>query len=446
MTVTDINNNTQTCTFIVEVVDVTPPAVECLPNITVANDLGECGAIVSYMLPTATDNCAVATVELTEGLASGQQFPVGETQMEITVTDTSGNQTTCLFTVTVNDTEAPVIECPVDQTLEADGNCEAIIPDYTSLVETWDNCSTEFTLVQLPAPGETAVGEQLVAVTVTDDAGNSTICGFMLEVVDTTAPQIECAEDMVQVDSIVLYQLPQVTDNCYAELELIEGLAPGEEFDHGYTTVTYTATDAYGNADTCSFEILVNTPPVGVNDSLILESHIDQTEFNVLENDIDVDGDELTLTDAWTSSDDTEVWIEEDGTIEYEVYEEWCGTDTITYEMCDQYGACTQALLIIEVECYNGIVVPEGFSPNGDVINDKLEIHGILHFPEARVEIYNRWGRAVYKTVGYQNDWEGFSTDALTIGDEQLPEGTYFIYINLEDGSKPIKAYVYLRN
>jgi len=398
MTVTDINNNTQTCSFTVEVIDVTPPSVDCLPNITVPND-----------------------------------------------TDTSGNITTCEFTVTVNDTEAPVIECPENQTLEADENCQAIIPDYTSQVELWDNCSTDFTVTQLPAPGDQVEGDQLVGITVTDEAGNSILCGFTLEVVDTTAPQIECPEDIVQISPAVFYELPQVTDNCHAELELTAGLEPGEEFEHGYTTVTYTATDSYGNSTECSFEVLINTPPVGVNDSLLMESHVDITEINVLDNDTDADGDELTLTDAWTSSDDTEVWIDEDGTIEYQVYDEWCGTDTITYELCDQYGACDQAFLVIEVECYNGIVVPEGFSPNGDGVNDELYIEGILHFPEARVHVYNRWGRAVFKATGYQNNWEGKSTDALTVGTDRLPEGTYFVYINLEDGSKPIKAYVYLK-
>ncbi len=190
---------------------------------------------------------------------------------------------------------------------------------------------------------------------------------------------------------------------------------------------------------------MINSAPFGIEDYLLLESHEDDGEINVLDNDGDPDGDAVFLTDAWTSSDSSEVWIAGDGTIEYIVYDEWCGTDTITYILCDGYGACAQSILVVEVECFSGVTVPEGFSPNGDGINDMLTIPGILHFPNSRIQIFNRWGREIFDVAGYQNDWDGTSHDRLDFGNGKLPEGTYFVLLDLGDGSIPVKTYVYLR-
>jgi gliding motility-associated-like protein len=112
---------------------------------------------------------------------------------------------------------------------------------------------------------------------------------------------------------------------------------------------------------------------------------------------------------------------------------------------CDGYGACSEAFFVVEVECFDGVVVPEGFSPNGDGVNDFLYIEGILHFPNSKIQIFNRWGREVYQSVGYQNDWDAISKTGLDLGNGKLSEGSYFILVDLGDGSIPAKSYIYLR-
>ncbi len=59
--------------------------------------------------PTRTDNCAVATFGMTSGVAVGGNFPVGHTTTVYQVTDSSGNQATCNFNITIVDAEAPAI-------------------------------------------------------------------------------------------------------------------------------------------------------------------------------------------------------------------------------------------------------------------------------------------------------------------------------------------------
>ena len=96
-----------TCSFTVTVLDKEPPVVTCPADTTLSNDPGKCGAIVHFPPATATDNCSSVTITYSD--SSGSFFPVGTTTVTVTATDSSGNSSTCSFTITVNDTEPPVI-------------------------------------------------------------------------------------------------------------------------------------------------------------------------------------------------------------------------------------------------------------------------------------------------------------------------------------------------
>jgi photosystem II stability/assembly factor-like uncharacterized protein len=84
-------------------------SLTCPPNITTANDPGVCGAVVTYAMPTETGNCGGV---ITSDHPSGSTFPVGTTTVTLTDTKLDGSTVTCTFTVTVNDTEFPVVSQP----------------------------------------------------------------------------------------------------------------------------------------------------------------------------------------------------------------------------------------------------------------------------------------------------------------------------------------------
>ncbi|MEM8509793.1 MAG: BspA family leucine-rich repeat surface protein [Bacteroidota bacterium] len=96
--------------------DVTNPTISCPVNILVNNDPGECGAVVTFAAPTASDDRPGFSLAQTSGLASGSLFPVGTTTNAYTVTDAAGNTSSCSFTVTVNDAEAPILDTSGDPT------------------------------------------------------------------------------------------------------------------------------------------------------------------------------------------------------------------------------------------------------------------------------------------------------------------------------------------
>jgi gliding motility-associated-like protein/uncharacterized repeat protein (TIGR01451 family) len=80
------------------------------------------------------------------------------------------------------------------------------------------------------------------------------------------------------------------------------------------------------------------------------------------------------------------------------------------------------------------LVIPEGFSPNGDGVNDNfiLQGQGVLG---VNMEIFNRWGNLVYKNENYKNDWNGTCNTGIYFG-QDLPDGTYYYVIKLSDGRK----------
>jgi gliding motility-associated-like protein/uncharacterized repeat protein (TIGR01451 family) len=94
----------------------------------------------------------------------------------------------------------------------------------------------------------------------------------------------------------------------------------------------------------------------------------------------------------------------------------------------------------------NTIFVPEGISPNNDGLNDKWVITGLAQYPNHKVIILNRWGDKVYEASPYLNDWDGTNMYGVSVGNNNLPEGTYFYIIETgEPGVKPIKGYIYLK-
>ncbi len=94
---------------------------------------------------------------------------------------------------------------------------------------------------------------------------------------------------------------------------------------------------------------------------------------------------------------------------------------------------CVKSDTVIVKECTvaNNIKVPNAFTPNNDGENDTWEIKDLDNYPNASVEIYDRWGRMVYQAKnGYPSTgWDGTSRG------RNLPMDSYFYFIKLNDGS-----------
>ena len=59
------------------------------------------------------------------------------------------------------------------------------------------------------------------------------------------------------------------------------------------------------------------------------------------------------------------------------------------------------------------------------------------------LQVFNRWGNKVYESQHYINNWDGLSNIGLLLGN-QLPGGTYYYIVNLNNGEKAKVGYLTL--
>jgi len=118
------------------------------------------------------------------------------------------------------------------------------------------------------------------------------------------------------------------------------------------------------------------------------------------------------------------------------------GDNVLIWTVTD--GTCSgQDSVVIHVhepgECE--LELPNAFSPNGDGYNDGYFIQGIARFPSNTMTVFNRWGNEVFSVENYKNSqWYGQNKN----GDE-LPEGTYFVVLEIPDWGIKRNTFVELR-
>ena len=98
------------------------------------------------------------------------------------------------------------------------------------------------------------------------------------------------------------------------------------------------------------------------------------------------------------------------------------------------------ATLVVELNEPSDLAMPTAFSPNGDRDNERFVVRGIEAYPKNLFTVVNRWGNVVYERPDYQNEWAGESNQG-----GQLPNGTYFVILSINDGTRTLQGYVDLR-
>jgi len=307
------------CTFTVTVEEHGNAATITCPSNQTANADNNCEASVNVGSPTVTGDNVTVFASRSDGKpmydcdgngnctrrTSDAPFTAGVTTITWSATshdiagpyqsveDEQAHRTgtaSCTQTVTVNDVTPPVIAA-TDQTISADANCQAAVPDYSTTVS--DNCSCSnsdtsescvghphFTVTQDPAPG-TVVGPGQYPVHITandnssnnDGAGNTSEKTITLTVKDTTPPTINCPANMTTntlpgtCSAVVVVGVATASDNCDA-LVVPSGTRSDNQplialYPKGTTTITWTATDAAGNQSSCTQTVTVedHEPP-----------------------------------------------------------------------------------------------------------------------------------------------------------------------------------------
>ncbi len=412
----DSTGNSDSCSFTITVTDQTAPDFNCPQNPNVPLD-SNCRYIIPdyQQLLSPIDNCDT-NFSFTQSIPSGDTLVGIGTQQSIilTATDIYNNINSCSFTITLTDTTSPTITCPGDQTIDLDINCLYIVPDLTIQTTSNDFCDPFPVITQNIPPGSTTGGTNILYLTSTDASGNTNTCTINLFPNDTVPPIITCTDSISSCNPLILYTNPSATDDC-SLVNITQtdstGLTSGSTFPTGMTVITYTAEDEIGNTANCDIYIDIYEPVViDAGPDLTIEEGesiiIDATVTN---------GTNIN----WTPNFNMDNPYTEDPTVNPTF-------STMYYLEAESPDGCLGIdSVIVFVTQVNELIINNIITPNGDGKNETWNINKPRSLSGCPVSIYNRWGKIVWQSYSYNNDWDGTNNSG-----EPLPDGTYFYTIN----------------
>ncbi len=127
---------------------------------------------------------------------------------------------------------------------------------------------------------------------------------------------------------------------------------------------------------------------------------------------------------------------------EYTADPRFSGMIEVTYKICSDAcpDVCDVATIFIfignESECF----APTIITPNNDGMNDQFVIPCFSSgdYPNNEVKIFNQFGDEVFGAKNYRNDWAG------TYKGQDLPVGTYYYVIKIDDQQEILKGFLIL--
>ena len=259
---TDDCGNSSSCIQTIVVDDNAAPSIVCPSNVTIQCTASTLPANTGTA--TASDNCdATPTITSTDVSVAGgcpQESTITRTWV---ATDDCGNSSSCVQTIVVDDSMAPVLICPTNVTIDCSAST---LPANTGTATATDDCdgtptitSTDVT-VGGACPQETTISRTWLAV---DDCGNSSTCVQVIVVDDSAAPVITCPANVtIQCTASTL---PANTGSataidCDATPTIgFSDVTVGGGCPQELTiTRTWTASDDCGNSSFCTQTIVVD--------------------------------------------------------------------------------------------------------------------------------------------------------------------------------------------
>lgn len=218
------------------------------------------------------------------------------------------------------------------------------------------------------------------------------------------------------------------TPFTYAWTELPNGNpAPGINNNSSYTTTAST---------TSTFVVTVNGDcAFAQSDTVVVRNLVDDLSVSILNSSVTCPNTpfELNTTStngyqpysfAWTIDTNPSV-IGNNNLLSYTSPNEQ-GNYTITFNVTDSCGYTRSATQVIVVLPPCSVEIPNVITPNGDGVNETFKIKNIELFPNTVVIIFDRWGRKIYESSNYQNDWKA----------DGLSNGTFFYVIEVPNDKK----------
>jgi len=240
--------------------DNTPPEAIC-KNLTVSINDNKNPTITADQIDNGSnDECGILSLELNKTTFTTDD--VGENVVILTVTDSSGNESTCSAIVTVTDDVAPEVQCnTMDFVISSDSYYTLTDEDIAALSSgTTDNVTDYEDLDIRVSPGKLTCaneGGTTIKVYATDEAGNENMCMVAVGVtIENSSPVIDSIADVT-------------TDEDVSVSVALSGISSGKICDRATTVtashnggslisdlqVTHTSSEATGTLD---IELMAN--------------------------------------------------------------------------------------------------------------------------------------------------------------------------------------------
>ena len=258
---TDSAGNSSSCntqTFTVE--DNESPNAICINNFTTTLSGTNASITTADIDAGSTDNCMIASLSLSDTDLDCND--IGTFDVTLTVTDNSGNSSTCMTSLTVEDDTPPTAMCN-DFTVELDVNGQGSITTNDIDGGSTDLCG----IASLALDNENFTCANIgngntVTLTVTDVDGNVSTCTATITVEDNLAPILTCSDQTVNLSSPNLSASTIIagsTDNCTDFSALTTNVATYLYTcqEVGTFSEILTVTDEGGNSDNCTVNITV---------------------------------------------------------------------------------------------------------------------------------------------------------------------------------------------
>ncbi|BDD05127.1 HYR domain-containing protein [Aureibacter tunicatorum] len=268
----DVNGNTSTQSFNVQVVDQIKPFVRTMDIEVGLDENGMVSITADQVNDRSSDNCEVSSISVSPNSFTCDDL--GDNEVVLTVTDNHGNIQTGTAKVKVEDTSAPVLKLkPLTLALDENGQATIVVSDLDD--GTTDNCGSFSLSIDRNTFSCEDLGDVILTVTATDLSGNQSSEQITIVIEDEISPEITCSGNIETLISpydetvSVLVPQPSYTDNCANGLTLVNNFNQTSDasglYPLGLTTIVWTVSDSQGNSASCSMQVQVNEmqlPPV----------------------------------------------------------------------------------------------------------------------------------------------------------------------------------------
>ncbi|XP_071961171.1 uncharacterized protein [Antedon mediterranea] len=265
----DESGNMATCNFTITILDTESPTFTCQQDTASETLPGVNYASTIWQLPTYEDNSFDEVTVTSSHPNQPVDLEIGDHVIMYNFTDTSGNQASCSFTITINDNEAPqVTVCPGNIT-------DFTLPDLAYNTSSWTppNATDNSGYVETSSthePGdEFYIGTTEVMYNFTDGSQNVATCVFTVTITDDQPPSLNCSSnfnittELDQPYGVVVYNISADDNDGLMPLINTSDPVSGSQLQIGLHEFSIEAIDSSGNTAQCSFyvEVIDDQPP-----------------------------------------------------------------------------------------------------------------------------------------------------------------------------------------